>query len=115
MHNKRLEEYLEKCKNGQEKIVEALRVAEDNVLRLKRQEAIIYGQVMALEQLMDAPPITEIPIVDEEMMEEAYDKRLSMFDGVTPEEFLEERKEAVYKREAMDFVETIDKVNNESE
>lgn len=115
MHNKRLEEYLEKCKNGREEIVEMLKAAEDSVLRLKRHEAVVYGQIMAIEQLMDAPPITEIPIVDKEMIEEAYDKRLKLFDGVTPEEFLEERKEVVYKREAMDFVETIDKVNNESE
>ena len=115
MHDKRLEEYLEKCKNGQEEIVEALKVAEDAVLRLKRQEAVVNGQIMAIEQLMDAPPLTEMPLVDEEMIEEAHDKRLDMFDGVTPEEFLEERKEVVYKREAMDFVETIDKVNNESE
>ena len=115
MHNKRLEEYLEKCKNGQEEIVEALKVAEDAVLRLKRQEAVVYGQIMALEQLKDAPPLTEIPIVDKEMIEEAYDKRLNLFDDVTPEEFLEERKEVVYKREAMDFVEAIDKANNESE
>ena len=115
MHNKRLEEYLEKCKNGQEEIVEALKAAEDAVLRLKRQEAVVYGQIMAIEQLMDAPPITEIPIVDEEMIEEAHDKRLNLFDGVTPEEFLEDRKEVVYKREAMDFVDTIDAINNEPE
>ena len=113
MHNKRLEEYLEKCKNGQEEIVEALKAAEDAVLRLKRQEAVVYGQIMAIEQLIDAPPITEIPIVDAEMIEEAYDKRLNLFDGVTPEEFLEDRKEVVYKREATDFVDTIDAINNE--
>ena len=115
MHTKRLEEYLEKCKNGQEEIVDALKVAEDAVLHLKRQEAVVYGQIMALEQLKDAPPITEIPIVDEKMIEEAYDKRLDMFDGVTQEEFLKERKEVVYKREAMDFVDAIDAINNEPE
>ena len=115
MHNKRLEEYLEKCKNGQEEIAKALEAAEGAVLRLERQEAVVYGQIMAIEQLIDAPPITEMPIVDEKMIEEAHDKRLDMFDGVTPEEFLEDRKEVVYKRDAMDHVDTIDAINNEPE
>ena len=115
MHSKRLEEYLEKCKKAQGETEAALVAARTAVENLERQSAIVYGQVMALEQLMDASPLTEIPIVDEEMIAKAHDKRLDMFDGVTLEEFLEERKEVVYKREAMDFVDTIDAINNEAE
>jgi hypothetical protein len=112
-----LEVYLERCKDAQKEIGELLDSARSDVTIYERQQAVVHGQIMTLEQLMDYdnnPPVVDMPLVEEDVMEKAHDKRLDMFDGVTPEEFLEDRKEVVYKREAMDFVDTIDAINNET-
>ena len=114
--HKTLEHYLQKCKEGQGRVAAALEQVRESVVLHEKQEAIIFGQITALEHLMDydnTVPIVEVPIIDEEAMEVAHEKRLDMFDNTTPEEFFEGRKDSVYKREAMDFVETIDAINNE--
>jgi len=111
-----LEAFLEKCKDAQQEVANLVVEAREAVEQYERQAAVIYGQIAAIEYLMDYDnnaPVAEVPIVDEETMEDAHKKRLDMFDGITPEEFLEDRKEVVYKKEAMDFVDTIDAINNE--
>ena len=111
-----LEAYLGRCVTAQEKIIELLEGAKDLVEHYERQVAVVYGQIRALEYLMDYDnngPVVEVPVVDEKVMRKAHVKRLDMFDGVTPEEFLEDRKETVYKKEAVDFVDTIDAINSE--
>ena len=115
--HKTLEVYLERCKEAQKEIDELLDSAKADVAIYERQQAVVHGQIMTLEQLMDYDnnlPIVEMPLVEEGEMEKAHDKRLDMFEGVTPGEFLEDRKEVVYKREAMDFVDTVDAINNET-
>ena len=114
--HKTLEHYLQKCNEGQEKVYVALEKAKTDAAFYERQAAVIHGQIAAIEHLMDydnTVPIVEVPIVDEETMENAHEKRLNMFDDTTPEEYFEGRQDAVYKKEAMDFVETIDTINNE--
>jgi len=114
--NKVLENYMEKCVKGQEQISAALEKARADVEFYEKQAAVIYGQIKTIEYLMDndeVVPVVEVPIVDEEAMDAAHEKRLSMFDDTTPEEFFKGRQNSVYKNEAMDFVETIDAINNE--
>lgn len=114
--HKTLEDYLERCTKAQREIEVLLESARDDVIHYERQSAVVHGQLMVIGYLMDYdsnPPVVEMPIVDKRAMKKAHIKRLDMFDGVTPEEFLEDRKEVVYKKEAMDFVDTIDVINNE--
>ena len=108
--------YLDKVLAGKAEVDVAVEQARENLSTLESQSLVITGQIVALENLMDhdnLTPVVEMPIVDEETMSAAHDKRLNMFDDTTPEEYFEGRQDAIYKREARDFVETIDSINNE--
>jgi len=108
--------YLDKVLAGQAEVAAAVKQAQENLSLLESQSLVITGQVAALENLMDhdnLTPVVEVPIVDEDAMEKAHEKRLDMFDDTTPEEYFQGRQDSVYKREAMDFVKTIDSINNE--
>ena len=111
-----IEAYLDKVLKAQAEVDAAVRQAKEALSTLESQSLVIVGQVAVLEDLMDLDNLTqvvEVPIVDEETIEKAHEKRLDMFDNTTPEEFFKGRQASVYKREAMDFVETIDSINNE--
>lgn len=108
--------YLDKVLKGKAEVDASVKLAKENLATLESQSLVMEGQIVTLENLMDhdnLTPVVEVPIVDEETMEAAHEKRLNMFDDTTPEGFFEERQASVYKREAMDFVETIDAINNE--
>lgn len=108
-----LQEYLKRVTKAQAEVEEALRVIKEDLKDLERQEAIIYGQKMTLEQLLDydnVPPVTEYPVAGDGI-EERHDNRLDGPDGLSQEEVEDARKD-VYEIEAKNTAEAIDEINS---
>lgn len=112
---KTLEVAKENVEAALEKVEEAKRKALEDWRHFDKQEAVIAGQLIVLNQLMDIennPPTIEIPMA-EEKIEEMFERRLEGPPGVTEEELHRSRQD-VYLQEALDVVEQLDALNKES-
>ena len=113
-----LKTFLGKVKESQAEIEKMLAIASDSVEKLEKDHNVHQGQIITLEQLLDIennPPTVEMNIIDEDTMSEEHENRLGFFEGGTPNGFFEERKDATYKREAVDTAHKIDELNKNPE
>jgi hypothetical protein len=107
--------YYEKVLKAQEQMEEALLKAREQLKTMERQEAVIYGQAKALEQLLDydnVPPIVDLPNAGSDIAKR-HAHRLDGPQGLSEEETVAERKD-VYIGEAMNNAREIDAINKES-
>lgn len=115
-----LKTYLEKVQAEMADTEENLAKAKALVARMEKKSYTLGGQIVTLQGLMnieESPPVVEMPLVDEETMQENFDKRLDFFPGKDPEEFFEHRQEVSYKREADETLKKVHELNelNDSE
>jgi len=121
---KTLETFLEKCEKAytdvqkaREDKLELIKQAEESRGLMRDQLIAIDAQIGTLKELMniqDNPPLVEIPVASDEEIEELFDKRLDMFDGITAEKFYQDRQDNTYKKEAMKMVEDLDAINRQA-
>lgn len=112
---KTLEVYQAKCEDALKQIAEAIAAHEAEIELLKMRRIAAQAQLELTESLMDTeanPPISEVPLAGDKI-EELHEKRLDMFDDISPEDFYEYRQENVYKKEALEGINAIDAINEE--
>ncbi len=92
-----------------------IRSAEDHLRYLQDSRVAFLAQIQTLEDLMnpaDNPPTIELPIAEEDNIEELFEKRLGNPDQPEPDEMRRLRQEGVYTREALGMVNQLDELNN---
>jgi len=112
---KTLEVYQAKCEDALKQIAEAIATKEEEIELLEMRRIAAQAQLELTESLMDTeanPPISEVPLAGDRI-EEFHEKRLDMFEDVSPEDFYQYRQENVYKKEALEGVKAIDAINEE--
>jgi len=111
--HKTLEVYQAKCNDALKQIAEAIATKEEEIELLKKRRIAVQAQLEITEELMDTeanPPIVELPFAGDKI-EELHEKRLDMFDDISPDDFYKYRQENVYKKEALEGIEAIDAIN----
>ncbi len=101
-----------------EKVKVEIRSAEDHLRYLQDSRVAFLAQIQTLEDLMnttDNPPTIEIPMAEEDNIEELFEKRLGNPDQPEPDEMRRLRQEGVYKREALGMVDQLDELNNSTQ
>jgi len=121
---KTLEAFLEKCEGAYEDVRKARDDKLESIKQLEKDRGLMRDQLIAISAQMDTlkelmniqdnPPLVEIPMAPEEDIEELFDKRLDMFEGIGPDEFYKKRQENTYKKEAMRMVEDLDAINRQA-
>lgn len=110
-----LEAYKNKCEAALAQVKASLGETRESLELLEKQQVIIEAQLMTLDNLMEEPPVVEMPLVEPEDVEEMFDKRLETHDGSSDAEVYKARQDTVYRAEAMEAVEKLDELNRGEE
>lgn len=108
-----LQTYKNKAEASLKQVIDSIDSTKEALEMLEKQGIAITAQLETIDELMNAPPVVELPYAGEENIEELFEKRLDTHDGTAVEEVFEDRQENVYFKEAMDTVEKLDEHNRE--
>ena len=110
-----LQAYKDKCESSLNQILESIDETKEALVMLEKQGIAVTAQLETLNDLMNTPPVVELPLIEPDDIEEMFDKRMETHDGGTEEEVLRVRQDTVYREEAMESVDKLDEINRTEE